>query len=138
MIMDALSSRPQAFGKTRLVPVRRPRVFAEVGAAAFLTRTLDLVVAAAVAKALDLRLLAAVVVLVLLSIEVSNALPTLPAQLGTFEAAVLAATVGSLGQAEGLTFALVFHAQQVLPQIPLGMIAMVGNKLLRDRSEGDS
>lgn len=124
--------------RTALGPVRRPRVFAEVGTAALLTRALDLVAATAVAKALDLRLSAAVLVLVLLSIEVSNVLPTLPGQLGTFESAVLAATAGALGETEGLAFALVFHAQQVLPQIPLGMIAMVGNRFLRDRPERDS
>ncbi|CAM5352538.1 Flippase-like domain-containing protein OS=Streptomyces tendae OX=1932 GN=GUR47_28000 PE=4 SV=1 [Streptomyces tendae] len=109
-----------------------------MGAAGVATRGLDLVAATAVAKALGLGLSAAVLVLVLLSIEVSNILPTLPGQLGTFEAAVLGATGGVLGQAEGLAFALVFHAQQVLPQIPLGMMAMAGNSLLRDRSEQDS
>ncbi|MFJ8794807.1 hypothetical protein [Streptomyces sp. NPDC102462] len=41
-------------------------------------------------------------VLVLLSIEVSDILPTLPGQPGTFEAAVLGATAGFLGQAEAL------------------------------------
>ncbi|MFI0777062.1 lysylphosphatidylglycerol synthase transmembrane domain-containing protein [Streptomyces sp. NPDC021212] len=124
--------------RTSLGTVRHPRVFAEVGAAGVVTRALDLVAAVAVAKALDLRLSAAVLVLVLLSIEVSNILPTLPGQLGTFEAAVLGATAGVLGQAEGLAFALVFHAQQVLPQIPLGMIAMAGKSFLRDRSKRDA
>nr|WP_268980324.1 MULTISPECIES: lysylphosphatidylglycerol synthase transmembrane domain-containing protein [Streptomyces] len=124
--------------RTSLGPVRHPRVFSEVGAAGVATRGLDLVAATAVAKALGLELSAAVLVLVLLSIEVSNILPTLPGQLGTFEAAVLGATAGVLGQAEGLAFALVFHAQQVLPQIPLGMMTMAGNSLLRDRSEQDS
>ncbi|WP_405769409.1 lysylphosphatidylglycerol synthase domain-containing protein [Streptomyces sp. NBC_01538] len=120
--------------RTALGPVRRPRVFTEVGLAAFPTRALDLMGAVAVARALDLRLSAAVLVLILLSIEVSNILPTLPGQLGTFEAAVLGATAGALGQAEGLAF----HAQQILPQIPLGMITMVGNTFPRDRSEQDS
>ncbi|MEU0220076.1 lysylphosphatidylglycerol synthase transmembrane domain-containing protein [Streptomyces sp. NPDC006265] len=124
--------------RTSLGPVRRPRVFAEVGAAGLVTRVLDLVAAAAVAKALDLGLSAAVLVLVLLSIEVSNIMPTLPGQLGTFEAAVLGATAGVLGQAEGLAFALVFHAQQVLPQIPLGMMTMAGNSFLRGRSKRSS
>ncbi|WP_329378375.1 flippase-like domain-containing protein [Streptomyces sp. NBC_01351] len=124
--------------RTALGPVRRPRVFAEVGVAAVVARALDLLAAVVIAKALDLRLSVAVLVLVLLSIEVSNVLPTLPGQLGTFEAAVLGATVGALGQAEGLAFALVLHAQQVLPQIPLGMIAMADNSLLRNRSKRDS
>lgn len=99
---------------------------------------LILVAATAVARALDLELSAAVLVLVLLSIEVSNILPTPPGQLGTCEAAVLGPTAGVLGRAEGLAFALVFHAQQVLPQIPLGVMTMAGNALLRDRSEQDS
>ncbi|KOV57807.1 hypothetical protein ADL01_39545 [Streptomyces sp. NRRL WC-3618] len=94
--------------------------------------------AVAVARALDLRLSAAVLVLILLSVEVSNILPTLPGQLGTFEAAVLGATAGALGQAEGLAFAPAFHARQILPRIPLGMITMLGNTFPRDRSEQDS
>lgn len=117
--------------------MRRPRVFAEVGAAGLATRALDLA-AAAVAKALGLGLPAAVLVLVLMSIEVSDIMPTLPGQLGTFEAAVLGATAGVLSQAEGVAFALFFHAQQVLPQIPLGMMAMAGNSFLRDRSKRNS
>ncbi|WP_438290599.1 lysylphosphatidylglycerol synthase transmembrane domain-containing protein [Streptomyces sp. HUAS TT7] len=124
--------------RTALGPVRRPRVFAEVGAAALATRALDFLAAVAIAKALDLPLSVAVLVVVLLSIEVSNILPTLPGQLGTFEAAVLGATAGVLGQAEGLAFALVLHVQQVLPQIPLGMIAMADTSILRNRSKRDS
>jgi uncharacterized membrane protein YbhN (UPF0104 family) len=124
--------------RTALGPVRRPRVFAEVGAAALGTRALDFLAAVAIAKALDLPLSVAVLVVVLLSIEVSNILPTLPGQLGTFEAAVLGATAGVLGQAEGLAFALVLHVQQVLPQIPLGMIAMADTSILRNRSKRDS
>lgn len=65
--------------------------------------------AVAVARALDLRLTAAVLVLVLLSIEVSNILPTLPGQ-----------------------------PQQVLPQIPLGMMAMAGTSYRRERTERNS
>ncbi|WP_406180834.1 hypothetical protein [Streptomyces sp. NBC_01006] len=75
--------------RTALGPVRRPHVFAEAGAAALATRALDLPAAVTTAEALDLRLSVAVLVLVLLSIEVSGILPTLPGQLGTFEAAVL-------------------------------------------------
>ncbi|GHA74759.1 lysylphosphatidylglycerol synthase transmembrane domain-containing protein [Streptomyces termitum] len=124
--------------RTALGPVRRPRVFAEVGAAAVATRALDFIAAAAVARSLGLPLSVAVLVVVLLSVEVSNVLPTLPGQLGTFEAAVLGATAGTLGQAEGLAFALVLHAQQVLPQIPLGMIAMADTSILRNRSKRNS
>ncbi|MGW8328793.1 lysylphosphatidylglycerol synthase domain-containing protein [Streptomyces sp. NPDC055808] len=105
-------------------PVRRPRVFAEVGVAAVATRALDFLAAVAVAQALHLPLSVAVLVVVLLSIEVSNILPALPGRLGTFEAAVLGATAAVLGPAQSLAFALILHAQQVLPQILLGMIAM--------------
>ena len=124
--------------RTALGPVRRPRAVAEVGAAAFLTRALDLAAVMAVVHALDLALPWAVAVLVLLSIEVSNLLPTAPAQVGTFEAAVLIATAGTLGRVEGLALALVFHAQQILPQIPLGMIAMAGSNIMRERSKRGS
>ena len=54
----------------------------------------------------------------------SSVLPAAPGQIGTFEAAVLIATAGPLGQVDGLALALAFHAQQVLPQAPLGMMAM--------------
>lgn len=118
--------------RTALGPVRRPRAVNEVAGAAVLTRALDLAALLTVAHALDLDLPWAAAVLVVLSIEVSNLLPTAPAQVGTFEAAVLIATAGTLGQVEGLTLALVFHAQQILPQIPLGMIAMAGSSIVRD------
>ncbi len=119
--------------RTALGPVRRPRVVAEVSGAALLTRALDLVAVMVTARALDIDLPWAIAVLVLLSIEVSNLLPTAPAQVGTFEAAVLIATAGTLGHVEGLALALVFHAQQILPQIPIGMAAMVGGKIRRDQ-----
>lgn len=69
--------------RTALGPVRGPRVYAKVGAAAVVTRALDFLAAVTIAKALDLRLPVAVLVLVLLPIEVSNILPTLPGQPGT-------------------------------------------------------
>src|SRR5690606_16572538 len=124
--------------RTALGPVRRPRVFAEVGAAAVATRAPDFLAAVAVARALDLPLSVTVLAVSLLSLELSNVLRTWPGQLGAFEAAVLGATAGVLGQAVGLAFALVLHAQQTLPQIPLGMIAMADTSILRNRSKRNS
>lgn len=121
-----------------LRPVRRPRAVAEVTGAVLLTRSCDLLALFAVAQALDLDLPWAVAVLVLLALEFAMILPTAPAQVGTFEAAVLIATAGAFGQVDGLALALVFHAQQMLPQIPIGMAAMLEGRIVRDRSKGDS
>ncbi|MDA5144922.1 hypothetical protein PEM37_25785 [Streptomyces sp. AD681] len=62
----------------------------------------------------------------------------IPAVMGVRTGTSRIATAGVLGQAEGLALALVFHAQQVLPQIPVGVMTMAGKALLRDRSEQDS
>jgi len=124
--------------RTALGPVRRPRAVAEVTAAALLTRSCDLLALFAVAQALDLDLPWAVAILVLLALEFAMVLPTAPAQVGTFEVAVLIATAGTFGAVEGLALALVFHAEQMLPQIPLGMAAMVEGRIVRGILEGES
>ena len=110
--------------RTALAPVRCPGVLAEVGGAALLTRLIDLAAVLLVAKALDLRLSLATAVLVLLLVEVSGVLPAAPAQLGTFEVAVLLGTAGVLGSADAVALALVFHAQQILPQLPFGAMEL--------------
>lgn len=64
---------------------------------------------------MDLSLPWNVVVLILLALEFAMVIPSAPAQVGMFEAAVLIATAGALGPVEGLALALVFHAQQIVP-----------------------
>ncbi|GHA86659.1 hypothetical protein GCM10010330_46230 [Streptomyces tendae] len=61
------------------------------------------------------------------------------ARVGTRGLGLVAAT--AVARALGLELSaavLVLVAQQVLPQIPLVMMTMAGNSLLRDRSEQDS
>jgi hypothetical protein len=49
-------------------------------------------------------------------VEISNVLPTAPGQLGSFDAAALSAAAGFVPGEEAVAFALLLHAQQVLPQ----------------------
>jgi uncharacterized membrane protein YbhN (UPF0104 family) len=124
--------------RTALEPIRRQRAVAEVGGATLLTRSCDVLALFAVGWALDLSLPWAVVVLVLLALEFAMVLPSAPAQVGTFEAAVLIATAGTLGPVEGLALALVFHAQQIVPQIPIGVAAMVEHKISVQKTSRES
>lgn len=94
-------------------------------AAAVATRTLDLVGAGAVLASLGLTLPLWQIVLVLVLIEVSNVLPSAPAQLGTFEAAVLLGVAGALPAAQSVAFALLLHTQQMLPQVVAGLAVMI-------------
>jgi uncharacterized membrane protein YbhN (UPF0104 family) len=121
---EARLSRFVFEARTALGPVRRPQVITQVGGAAVLTRVFDMTGVLVTARSLGIDLPWAIAVLILLSVEVSNLLPTAPAQVGTFELAVLIATAGTLDHVEGLALALVFHAQQILPQIPIGIAAI--------------
>jgi uncharacterized membrane protein YbhN (UPF0104 family) len=111
--------------RSALAPLRDRSAMGQCLAAAVATRTLDLVGALAVRASLGLDLPTGQIVLVLVLIEVSNVLPTAPAQLGTFEAAVLLGVAGALPAAQAVAFALLFHAQQMLPQILAGLAAMI-------------
>lgn len=124
--------------RAALGPIRRPRVAAEVAGAAVLTRVLDLAALLIVARSLDVQLSLAVGVFVLLLIEVSGVLPAAPAQLGTFEAAVLLATIGTLDHVDAVALALVFHAQQILPQLPFGVMGIAARRAGRDRPRPQS
>ena len=64
--------------------------------------------------------------LVLIATNLVLVLPSSPAALGAFEAAVVVA-LGAYGveRAEALSFALVLHALNAFPYIPLGYVALV-------------
>lgn len=80
------------------------------------TRLLDVGAALLIMSALRIPASPALAVFALLLVEISNVLPTAPGQLGSFDAAVLSAAGGVLPGAEAVAFALLLHAQQVLPQ----------------------
>lgn len=111
--------------RSALAPLRDRSAMGQCLAAAVATRSLDLVGAVAVLASLGLDLPMGQIVLVLVLIEVSNVLPSAPAQLGTFEAAVLLGVAGALPAPQAVAFALLFHAQQMLPQVLAGLAAMI-------------
>ena len=111
--------------RSALAPLRNRSAMGQCLAAAVATRTLDLVGAGAVLASLGLTLPLWQIVLVLVLIEVSNVLPSAPAQLGTFEAAVLLGVAGALPAAQSVAFALLLHTQQMLPQVVAGLAVMI-------------
>ena len=101
------------------VPVGNPGNPADV---IFIGELLDALAAFVVMRALHIELSLLAAVLVVFFIDFSNALPAAPGHLGTFEVGALY-SLGFLGvgQDAALAFALVFHAQQALPQIVFGL-----------------
>jgi uncharacterized protein (TIRG00374 family) len=64
--------------------------------------------------------------LVLIATNLVLVLPSSPAALGTFEAAVVVALAAfDVGRAEALSFALVLHALNAFPYVALGYVALV-------------
>ncbi len=64
-------------------------------------------------------------VLVVVATNLVLVLPSSPAALGTFEAAVvLALAAYDVGREQALSFALVLHALNALPYVPLGYAAL--------------
>ncbi|HSV67594.1 MAG TPA: lysylphosphatidylglycerol synthase transmembrane domain-containing protein [Mycobacteriales bacterium] len=108
-----------------LTPLREGRVLAASFGLACTTRATDLAAAWIVTASLGLPTGYAAAVLPLLLIEVSNALPTAPAQIGSFEAGAASAVRLLGGSAtDSVAFAVLFHAQQVLPQIVAGLVPL--------------
>jgi len=82
----------------------------------------DAAAAAVVLHALHVNLPIAAAVLTLFLIDFSNMLPAAPGHLGTFEVGALyALNLLNVPQDTAFAFALLFHAQQDLPQIVLGL-----------------
>jgi glycosyltransferase 2 family protein len=83
---------------------------------------IDLFAAWVVMSALHLHEPLAAAGLTLFLIDVSNAIPAAPAQLGTFEVgAYYALDLLHVPQSAAIAFAILFHAQQTLPQIVVGL-----------------
>jgi hypothetical protein len=69
----------------------------------------------------ELRLDAGAALLVVVATNLVLVMPSAPAALGAFEAATIAALAAyDVGRAEALSFALVLHALNALPYLPLG------------------
>jgi uncharacterized membrane protein YbhN (UPF0104 family) len=95
----------------------------------------DLAAVFAVLVALDIDLPIAAAALILFMIDISNLMPTGPAHVGTFEVGAFSALELLPVQHEAaLAFALLFHAQQVLPQIVVGLPLELRLLLGRQRS----
>lgn len=103
-----------------VAPLRHGPTLTASLAIALLTRLLDLAAALLILAALGLPVSAPLAVFSLLVVEVSNVLPTAPGQLGSFDAAVLAAAAGFLPGEQAVAFALLLHAQQIVPQAVAG------------------
>ena len=117
-----------------LAPLCDLRVLAASFGLAYVTRATDLAAAWTVTASLGLPASYAAAVLPLLLVEVSNALPTAPAQIGSFEAGAASAVRLLGGSITGsVAFAVLFHAQQVLPQIAAGIAPLWAASTARRR-----
>jgi len=108
-----------------LAPLRRPRTIIASLASALLTRLLDVAAALMIMVGLGMPVSPPLAVFAFLLVEISNVLPTAPGQLGSFDAAVLAAAAGFVPGAQALAFAILLHAQQILPQAVAGAVVSV-------------
>lgn len=116
-----------------VAPLRRGRTMTASLASALLTRLLDVAAALMILAGLGMPVSPPLAVFALLLVEISNVLPTAPGQLGSFDAAVLSAAAGFVPGEEAVAFALLLHAQQVLPQAVAGaVIALVAMVRGRD------
>jgi uncharacterized membrane protein YbhN (UPF0104 family) len=110
-----------------LAPLRDARVVLAALALACATRATDVAAAWPLCTSLGLPSGLAVAILALLLVGVSNVLPTAPAQVGSFDAAV-ATALRALGASDtvSLAYAVQLHAQQLLPQIVAGPVPLLG------------
>lgn len=108
-----------------VAPLRRRRTMIALLVSALLTRLLDVAAALMIMAGLGMLVSPSLAVFALLLVELSNVLPTAPGQLGSFDAAVLTAAAGFVPGEQALAFALLFHAQQILPQAVAGAVVSV-------------
>lgn len=106
--------------------LRDARVVLVALALACATRATDVAAAWLLCASLGLPSGLAAAILALLLVEVSNVLPTAPAQVGSFHAAA-AMALRALGVSDtvSLAYAVVLHAQQMLPQIVAGLMPLL-------------
>ncbi|PID54638.1 MAG: hypothetical protein CSA58_04080 [Micrococcales bacterium] len=110
-----------------LAPLRDARVVLAALALAYATRATDVAAAWLLCASLGLPSGLAAAILALLLVEVSNVLPTVPAQLGSFDAAV-ATALRALGASDtvSLAYAVLLHVQPLLPQVVAGLVPLLG------------
>ncbi|MEV0134042.1 lysylphosphatidylglycerol synthase transmembrane domain-containing protein [Dactylosporangium sp. NPDC050688] len=97
----------------------------------------DLAAVVAVLYALDIDVPLIAAAVILFVVDTSNLFPSAPAHAGTFEVGVLAAFDALGGQtAAAVAFALIFHTQQVVSQIVVGVPFLLSEMLTRRRSLG--
>jgi uncharacterized membrane protein YbhN (UPF0104 family) len=108
-----------------VAPLRRRRTIIAALVSALLTRLLDVAAALMIMAGLGMPVSPPLAVFALLLVEISNVLPTAPGQLGSFDAAVLAAAAGFVTGEQAVAFALLLHAQQILPQAVAGAVVSV-------------
>jgi uncharacterized membrane protein YbhN (UPF0104 family) len=102
--------------------LRDPRRLSSAVAVILVGEVIDAAAAFAVLRALHIDLSIAAAVLVLFLIDFSNALPSAPGNAGTFEVGALyLLNFLNVPPSPALGFALLFHAQQVLPQVIIGL-----------------
>jgi len=116
-----------------VAPLRCGRTMTASLASAVLTRLLDVAAALMILAGLGMPVSPPLAVFSLLLVEVSNVLPTAPGQLGSFDAAVLTAAAGFVPGEQAVAFALLLHAQQIVPQAVAGaVVAAAGTMRRRD------
>ncbi|MER7844817.1 lysylphosphatidylglycerol synthase transmembrane domain-containing protein [Kitasatospora sp. NPDC096077] len=116
--------------------LREPRPVVTMLALMLLGEAADVAGAVAVLHALGIHLPLTAAVLTLFLIDLSNLLPIAPGHFGTFEVGALyALNLGHVQPSLALAFALLFHLQQNLPQVavglPLELPLIVGRRRLR-------
>lgn len=110
-----------------LAPLRDARVVLAAMALACATRATDVAAAWVLCASLGLPSGLAEAILALLLVEISNVLPTAPAQVGSFDAAA-ATALRALGACDtvSLAYAVLLHVQQLLPQVVAGLVPLLG------------
>jgi glycosyltransferase 2 family protein len=114
-----------------VAPLRRGRTMTASLASAVLTRLLDVAAALMILAGLGMPVSPPLAVFSLLLVEVSNVLPTAPGQLGSFDAAVLTAAAGFVPGEQAVAFALLLHAQQIVPQAVAGAVVVAAGTVGR-------
>ena len=116
--------------------LRNPRRMLVIFSFAVLGELVDLVAVILVIHALDIHLSLAESVLVLFLIDLMNLIPAGPGQFGSFEiAAVSAVELFPVRPEPALAFALLFHLQQQIPQLVIGLPFLVRVPFGRIRRE---
>ncbi|HWU90839.1 MAG TPA: lysylphosphatidylglycerol synthase transmembrane domain-containing protein [Kofleriaceae bacterium] len=117
-------------------PVRRPRTFVAVTAVLLVGWLIDLAMIHLVLRAVGIELPIEAGVLVLATLNLAIALPSTPGQVGALEVgALVGLRLLGVPEAEGLAFALLYHAVQMIPVLVAGL-ALNADAVLARREPG--